>query len=332
MVAQDTESQLKFLLSCVKNSTAGKVNFIAVADELGIVSKAAAAKRYERLLKAHDSTPVAGPKAAKGDIAPKPKRKPPVPRKRKNAEISADEEADDDEEEVKAEVKQEHVDKKPRIKKEATSTVSALSDGSWNLRDIPQWTRSDPRHHALASNQDSTSVDDDDFTEDETCIIVGDMLSETASDYSPSSVLSSSCSSTSSSTSSSAASSPSQLPSSYTFPTFINTSNANGSRGATTTSPGPSRARKYIYGLRANPVASKQKSPSKSDGAPFGTAGRYRTLSAASTSAEPSSSAQGSSSVGSTVSDAVPPLINSSYHQCQKDRNGVFTFSSSSSA
>ncbi|KAL2018653.1 hypothetical protein VTK56DRAFT_556 [Thermocarpiscus australiensis] len=59
MPSLDTEQQFKFLLSCIKHSAAGKVNFGAVAEELGIVSKAAAAKRYERLLKAHDINPSA---------------------------------------------------------------------------------------------------------------------------------------------------------------------------------------------------------------------------------------------------------------------------------
>ncbi|KAK3315169.1 hypothetical protein B0H66DRAFT_335795 [Apodospora peruviana] len=47
-------SQFVFLLTCVKFSAFGKVDFDCVAKELGIVSRQAAAKRYERLLKAHD--------------------------------------------------------------------------------------------------------------------------------------------------------------------------------------------------------------------------------------------------------------------------------------
>jgi hypothetical protein len=42
MPPQDIEGQFKFLLCCVKHSSAGKVNFDAVAGELDIVSKAAA--------------------------------------------------------------------------------------------------------------------------------------------------------------------------------------------------------------------------------------------------------------------------------------------------
>ncbi|KAK3903355.1 hypothetical protein C8A05DRAFT_32895 [Staphylotrichum tortipilum] len=66
MPAIDTEAQFKFLLCCIKHSAAGKVNFDNVAAELEIVSKAAAAKRYERLLKAHNITPATPRKGAAG--------------------------------------------------------------------------------------------------------------------------------------------------------------------------------------------------------------------------------------------------------------------------
>ncbi|KAJ4307036.1 hypothetical protein N0V88_000411 [Collariella sp. IMI 366227] len=62
MPALDVDAQFKFLLCCIKHSSAGKVNFDNVAEELKIVSKAAAAKRYERLLKAHGITPSAAPR------------------------------------------------------------------------------------------------------------------------------------------------------------------------------------------------------------------------------------------------------------------------------
>ncbi|KAH8769827.1 hypothetical protein F5883DRAFT_552089 [Diaporthe sp. PMI_573] len=53
MAPIDTESQFKFLIACIKHTNAGKVDFGKVAEELSIVSKPAAAKRYERLMKAH---------------------------------------------------------------------------------------------------------------------------------------------------------------------------------------------------------------------------------------------------------------------------------------
>ncbi|KAG6360649.1 hypothetical protein INS49_011714 [Diaporthe citri] len=53
MAPIDTESQFKFLIACIKHTNAGKVDFGKVAEELSIVTKGAAAKRYERLMKAH---------------------------------------------------------------------------------------------------------------------------------------------------------------------------------------------------------------------------------------------------------------------------------------
>ncbi|KAK3997119.1 hypothetical protein QBC44DRAFT_209872, partial [Cladorrhinum sp. PSN332] len=94
MPGLDPEAQFKFLLSCIRHSSAGRViafpfsspkanhpqvDFNAVAEELDIVSKAAAAKRYERLLKAHginqDKTPKNGEGADKAKIPKTPKRK-----------------------------------------------------------------------------------------------------------------------------------------------------------------------------------------------------------------------------------------------------------------
>ncbi|EAS30784.3 uncharacterized protein CIMG_06263 [Coccidioides immitis RS] len=57
MSRTSSEEQLNFLLSCVKHSNNGKVNFEAVATECEIVTKGAAAKRYERLLKANGINP-----------------------------------------------------------------------------------------------------------------------------------------------------------------------------------------------------------------------------------------------------------------------------------
>ncbi|KAL2126250.1 hypothetical protein VTI74DRAFT_1335 [Chaetomium olivicolor] len=66
----DTDQQFKFLLCCIKHSAAGKVNFENVAKEMEIVSKAAAAKRYERLLKAHGIFTASTPrKGAAGNAA-----------------------------------------------------------------------------------------------------------------------------------------------------------------------------------------------------------------------------------------------------------------------
>ncbi|EEH37695.1 hypothetical protein PAAG_08113 [Paracoccidioides lutzii Pb01] len=56
-----SDEQLNFLLKCVKHSSNGKVDFTEVAAECNIVSKGAAAKRYERLMKANGINPNDGP-------------------------------------------------------------------------------------------------------------------------------------------------------------------------------------------------------------------------------------------------------------------------------
>ncbi|KAI1878977.1 hypothetical protein JX265_003154 [Neoarthrinium moseri] len=56
MSSKDVDGQFQFLIACIKHSTAGKVDFGEVAKQCDIVSKGAAAKRYERLMKAHGIT------------------------------------------------------------------------------------------------------------------------------------------------------------------------------------------------------------------------------------------------------------------------------------
>ncbi|ORY64472.1 uncharacterized protein BCR38DRAFT_485618 [Pseudomassariella vexata] len=131
MVApHDTESQFAFLISCIKNSTAGKVDFEQVRKDCNIISKGAAAKRYERLLRAHgianggtsSKTPV---KKEDGPATPATlTKKPRTTKKRKLAAV--DENAGDvDEPKVKGEVKSEDA-----------STVK-LEQGNGVLASIP---------------------------------------------------------------------------------------------------------------------------------------------------------------------------------------------------
>ncbi|KAI9763012.1 MAG: hypothetical protein M4579_000075 [Chaenotheca gracillima] len=56
--SQDND-QFKFLISCIRHANNSKVDFAEVAKECGIVSKGAAAKRYERMMKAHGINPSA---------------------------------------------------------------------------------------------------------------------------------------------------------------------------------------------------------------------------------------------------------------------------------
>ncbi|KAL5326143.1 hypothetical protein ACEPPN_007281 [Leptodophora sp. 'Broadleaf-Isolate-01'] len=53
MAPASNEEQFKFLISCIRYTNNGKVDFSQVAKECKIVSKGAAAKRYERMMRAH---------------------------------------------------------------------------------------------------------------------------------------------------------------------------------------------------------------------------------------------------------------------------------------
>ncbi|OAA59423.1 hypothetical protein ISF_06358 [Cordyceps fumosorosea ARSEF 2679] len=55
--AAGSDQNVRFLVACINHSTNGKPNFELVAKELDIVSKGAATKRYERLLKSIASAP-----------------------------------------------------------------------------------------------------------------------------------------------------------------------------------------------------------------------------------------------------------------------------------
>ncbi|EGO56779.1 hypothetical protein NEUTE1DRAFT_138874 [Neurospora tetrasperma FGSC 2508] len=137
---QDVAGQMNFLLTCIKHSTNGKINWTEVAEELSIVSKAAAAKRYERLLKAHDIQPpknygsLTDDVGASGASSPAKAKTPRAPRstKRKRAtatinynEDSGNEEGSGDNREpftYKAEPEDSDDDEKQRpLKKEKTT-------------------------------------------------------------------------------------------------------------------------------------------------------------------------------------------------------------------
>ncbi|POR34129.1 Uncharacterized protein TPAR_05647 [Tolypocladium paradoxum] len=129
MSKQDVSEQVRFLVSCIRNATSGKPDFAAVATELEIVSKAAAQKRYERLLKAHDinGTKAAAPKPDEdGDVTPTPQSTPKkrkTPRKaatgpKKKAKAAVKGEASGEDEKAKAQL----------VKKEEKEDDSALSD------------------------------------------------------------------------------------------------------------------------------------------------------------------------------------------------------------
>ncbi|KAI0457303.1 hypothetical protein F5B21DRAFT_501675 [Xylaria acuta] len=151
----DTDSQFRFLISCIRHSTAGKVDFEEVRKECDIVSKGAAAKRYERLMKAHNITIGAAANGVKkeskdGDEAKKPKARP--AKKRKLEEVN--EEEDDIDEPVKSE---------PKVKGEVKYEDAIVK---------PEYLNDDPpsamplhrpsSQSQSASSSTNTPIDDDD--------------------------------------------------------------------------------------------------------------------------------------------------------------------------
>ncbi|KAK4155220.1 hypothetical protein C8A00DRAFT_13726 [Chaetomidium leptoderma] len=173
----DTEAQFKFLLCCIKHSAAGKVNFDKVADELEIVSKAAAAKRYERLLKAHNISPStprkskANADAEDGDDQPKT----PASKKRKRATAAVKKQDDD---EAGPSVKKERT----RVKKEESdeddggAIVKGEDDGS-----LPPHTTATPCRarggvppEAFPRRQRGQSHGPPDDVNDDYCVVIGE--------------------------------------------------------------------------------------------------------------------------------------------------------------
>ncbi|KAI0541361.1 hypothetical protein GGR58DRAFT_510953 [Xylaria digitata] len=153
--ATDTDSQFRFLISCIRHSTAGKVDFEEVRKECEIVSKGAAAKRYERLMKAHNITTGAAAngvkKEPKGADETK-KAKPRAVKKRKLEEVNEDEGDIDEpikaEPRVKGEVKNEDAIVKPECQNNDTLSAAPLHHSS---------SQSEP-----ASSSTNTQTDDDD--------------------------------------------------------------------------------------------------------------------------------------------------------------------------
>ncbi|KAK5997109.1 hypothetical protein PT974_02461 [Cladobotryum mycophilum] len=131
MSKQDPSEQVRFLVSCIGHTSNGRPDFAAVAEELGIVTKAAAQKRYERMLKANNvnaSKPAS--KVSDGDekppMTPAKKRKTTAPttgsaKKKTRGKATKTEDSDD---EVKA-PKSEDEDQKGAKKEECDD--SALS-------------------------------------------------------------------------------------------------------------------------------------------------------------------------------------------------------------
>ncbi|KAI1425611.1 hypothetical protein F5Y12DRAFT_714106 [Xylaria sp. FL1777] len=125
--------QFRFLISCIRHSSAGKVDFEEVRKECNIISKGAAAKRYERLMKTHGITNNGVASGVKketmdSDNAKKPKARP--LKKRKLEEVNEDESDIDEpvktERGIKGEVKYEDAIVKPECSYDDVSRVAPL--------------------------------------------------------------------------------------------------------------------------------------------------------------------------------------------------------------
>ncbi|KAI0162874.1 hypothetical protein BJ166DRAFT_280471 [Pestalotiopsis sp. NC0098] len=161
MSAKDDSSQFQFLISCIKNSNAGKVDFAAVAEQLDIVSKGAAAKRYERLMKAHGIGPngINGGNTPKKPAVKKEKGAAKSPAKKRKLEEVDENAGDEDEpvknEHIKGEVKSEDV--KCEVKfEDATNVKSEQGNGGATFSTMA----------APISTQSSSQVVDDDDDDD----------------------------------------------------------------------------------------------------------------------------------------------------------------------
>ncbi|TEY58841.1 hypothetical protein BOTCAL_0198g00080 [Botryotinia calthae] len=135
MAPASNEEQFKFLISCIRYSNNGKVDFGQVAKECKIVTKGAAAKRYERMMRSHGIAPNAasikpapGPSTTPNSNSSAPASAPRSKSSNKKRKFSNEDENADDEEEsssgqgssrnkVKREVKSE-MDARNPIKEE----------------------------------------------------------------------------------------------------------------------------------------------------------------------------------------------------------------------
>ncbi|TGJ79451.1 hypothetical protein E0Z10_g9302 [Xylaria hypoxylon] len=152
--AADTEAQFRFLISCIRHSTSGKVDFEEVRKECEIISKGAAAKRYERLMKAHNITAgtINGIKNETKSADETKKAKSRATKKRKLEEVNEDEGDIEEpikmEPRIKGEVKNEDAIVKPECSNDDTLGAAPLHYLS---------SQSEP-----ASSSTNTQTDDDD--------------------------------------------------------------------------------------------------------------------------------------------------------------------------
>ncbi|KAJ4409967.1 hypothetical protein N0V82_009369 [Gnomoniopsis sp. IMI 355080] len=160
MAPPDADAQFKFLIACIKYSTAGKIDFAQVAAECEIVSKGAAAKRYERLMKAHgitgnNSGARAGSPGPSEPSTPTPRKGMPASRPSTNKKRKLAARGSDLDDEVKTEVKAE-------VKQELAA--STHTDGSYMMNSTdPLGATTSPHVMSGQSYKNETSYGDDEI-------------------------------------------------------------------------------------------------------------------------------------------------------------------------
>ncbi|RYP69942.1 hypothetical protein DL771_005802 [Monosporascus sp. 5C6A] len=164
----DTESQFKFLIACIKHSQAGKVDFAAVANECEIVSKGAAAKRYERLMKQHGISSSGG---TGGSTVKKEAKEPKAPAKtRKKRKLEqVEEDVGDIDEPVKGEVKNEDA---IAVKTELVKSEAGVKSESVNMEGGGSATILATRPRTPPSASPTLAVKSQDDDDDDEVLVV----------------------------------------------------------------------------------------------------------------------------------------------------------------
>ncbi|MCJ1478300.1 hypothetical protein MMC13_006977 [Lambiella insularis] len=131
----NNDDQFKFLISCIRWSNNGKIDFTEVAKECSVVTKGAAAKRYERLMKAHGiHQPISSRDTAVEPLRPKggPASNSSKKRKQDQFDTTNDVAADDDEGLVRVKTEKTcTIPKEKRIKTEAVQHTENSSESGY---------------------------------------------------------------------------------------------------------------------------------------------------------------------------------------------------------
>ncbi|KAL3421287.1 hypothetical protein PVAG01_07732 [Phlyctema vagabunda] len=173
MSRASNEEQFKFLISCIRYSNNGKVDFGQVAQECNIISKGAAAKRYERMMKIHgihDNTTTRKPTTTQ-NRAPKTEAQDPVPSKKRKGDAYMETTAADDDEvflSIKkdpVQVKEEYkVKEEPNTQEKAknifdfNASLLKYMDSSTDLDGVYNNFSNEPNYHFASTSAGSPAT------------------------------------------------------------------------------------------------------------------------------------------------------------------------------